>query len=127
MVAAEVGGPHAMNDRIEALLEELYEQGRAHDAGQQDRLARLRNVEPATAALLAVLVHAIQPPTILELGTSNGYSTIWLADAARAVAASVTSIDNDPIRTSQAGENLTAAGLADVVELRTEDAAVTLA
>jgi predicted O-methyltransferase YrrM len=62
----------------------------------------------------------------LELGTSNGYSTLWLGDAAEASGGRVVSIDNDAARTALARANVTDAGLAAVVELRTEDAGDTL-
>jgi predicted O-methyltransferase YrrM len=116
-----------MNDARRRFAQELYAAGRAHDQAREDRLERLRNLEPATAELLAVLVRATRARRILELGTSNGYSTIWLADAAQATDGRVTSVDLDPARTSLARENLHQAGLAAFVELRTEDAAKTLA
>lgn len=106
----------------------LYAVSRAHDAAQPDRLARFRNVEPETAELLGVLIRARGARRILELGTSNGYSTIWLADAAQATGGRVLSVDVEASRTGLARENLVEAGLfCDVAELRTEDAARTLA
>jgi predicted O-methyltransferase YrrM len=109
-----------------AFADELYAAGRDHDARHADRLARWRNVEPETAEMLAVLVRATKARTILEIGTSNGYSTIWLADAAQGAGARLTSLDVEPSRTALARENLARAGLADAAELRTEDAAAVL-
>lgn len=106
------------------LLEQLYRDSREHDAGQEDRLRRFRNVEPESAALLAVLIRATQARRLLEIGTSNGYSTIWLADAAQSTGGHVVSVEVDASRTALARENLARAGLG--AELRTEDAAVTL-
>jgi predicted O-methyltransferase YrrM len=125
-LASDVEGGE-MDQQLTAFVSELYAQGREHDARHEDRLERLRNVEPDTAALLAVLVRCVRPARILELGTSNGYSTVWLADAARAVGAALVSVDSDPERTALARETLRAAGLDDQAELRTEDAAETLA
>jgi predicted O-methyltransferase YrrM len=64
---------------------------------------------------------------VLEIGTSNGYSTIWLGDAAEAVGGSVVSIEIEPERTAQALDNLTQAGVSAYVDLRTQDAAEALA
>jgi predicted O-methyltransferase YrrM len=111
-----------MDDQLAGLLEELYTRGRQHDERQADRVDRLRNVEPETARLLALLIRALAPRRLLELGTSNGYSTLWLADAARAVGGSLTSVEIDPARTDQARENLRRASLEDVVDLRSDDA-----
>ncbi len=109
------------------LAEDLYAAGREHDQAHADRLERLRNVEPPTAELLGVLIRAAGARRILELGTSNGYSTIWLADAAEVTGGRVVSFDVDAARTELARANLSAAGLADRVELRGEDAADALA
>jgi predicted O-methyltransferase YrrM len=116
-----------MDKHLGAYLESLYRSGRDHDATRSDRLERLRNVEPDTAQLLALLVRALGAKRILELGTSNGYSTLWLADAARSVGGRVLSVDLDSARTAQAAEHLVQTKLDDYVELRSEDAAVTLA
>jgi predicted O-methyltransferase YrrM len=109
-----------------AFAHALYAAGREHDDTQPDRLARWRNVEPETAELLGVLIRTKRAQRVLEIGTSNGYSTIWLADAAAATGGTVLTVEVEPSRTALARENLARAGLADRVELRTEDAAQTL-
>jgi predicted O-methyltransferase YrrM len=110
-----------------AFLDELYAHGRSYDAARADRLERLRNVEPETAELLGVLVRALGARRVLEIGTSNGYSTIWLADAALAVGGAVVSLEIEAERTEQALANLTRAGLEGAAELRTADAGEALA
>jgi predicted O-methyltransferase YrrM len=110
-----------MRSERQLIAEEILAKSRAHDAAEPDRLRRFRNVEPETAALLALLIRYSKPRRILEIGTSNGYSTIWLADAAEAVGSSVTSVEIDPERRQMAGANLLRAGLE--AELLAEDAA----
>jgi len=110
-----------------AYAEELYAAGRAHDADEPDRLLRRRNVEPETAELLALLVRAKRARNVLEIGTSNGYSTIWLGDAVEATGGSVVSLEIDAARTAIAAGHLESVGLRTSVDLRTEDAATALA
>jgi len=116
-----------MEDPLRRFAARLYEQSRAHDQQRSDRLERFRNVEPLTAELLGVLIRAVGARGILELGTSNGYSTIWLADAARATGGRVVSLDVDSARTELARENLRGVALSEVVELRVGDAGDLLA
>jgi predicted O-methyltransferase YrrM len=108
-----------------AQADEVLAAMRDHDAHESDRRARYRNVAPQTAELLGVLVRATGARRILELGTSSGYSTIWLADAAQATGGRVTSVEIDPQRTRLARANLARCGLG--AELLTEDGARTLA
>jgi predicted O-methyltransferase YrrM len=115
-----------MDDRLRELLQRLHREGAQHDRGKADRVERLRNLEPDSAALLALLVRATAARRVLELGTSNGYSTLWLADAARSVGGRVVSVEVDAERSAIAARNLQQAGLRDLVELRTEDAAQAL-
>lgn len=115
-----------MDERLTSLLDDLHRHGVQHDADKADRLERLRNLEPDTAALLALLVRATGARRVLELGTSNGYSTVWLADAVAANGGGLTSVELDPQRTTQAAHNLERAGLRAVVDLRIQDAADTL-
>ena len=116
-----------MDEQLASLLEELYARGRAFDQNEPDRLKRWRNVEPDTARLMSVLIRVLTPSRILELGTSNGYSTIWLAEAARASGGLVTSVEIDPERSAAARANLVRAGLHRFVELHVQDAAEALA
>lgn len=115
-----------MDERLSALVDELHKHGVEHDSHQADRMDRLRNVEPDSAQLLSVLVRATGARTLLELGTSNGYSTVWLADAVRATGGQLTTVDIDAGRSSEAVANLERAGLRSHVELRVQDAAETL-
>jgi predicted O-methyltransferase YrrM len=115
-----------MDPTRQAFLDELYAHGRAHDEGLDDRLARFRNVEPETAELLGVLVRSLGAQRVLEIGTSNGYSTIWLGDAAEAVSGTVLSLEIEADRTEQARSNLEQAGVDQYVELRVQDAAEAL-
>jgi predicted O-methyltransferase YrrM len=116
-----------MDEQLREYLEDLHRRGHEHDAAKADRLERLRNVESDTAQLLALLVRALGARRLLELGTSNGYSTLWLADAARSIGGRVLSVDLDGVRTAQAAKHLAHTQLHEYVELRTEDAALTLA
>jgi predicted O-methyltransferase YrrM len=110
-----------------AIAAEVFAAGRDYDAGQSNRLERLRNVEPETAELLGVLVRAARARRVLEIGTSNGHSTLWLGDAAASVGGRVETLDIDPRRTRLAQANLERAGLAAVVDCRTAGAAQALA
>jgi predicted O-methyltransferase YrrM len=111
-----------VNAARDALAAEVLRASREHDARQADRVARYRNLEPETAALLGVLIRALGARRVLELGTSNGYSTLWLGDAVEATGGNVLTVEIDPARTAQARANLERAGLQDVVECRTQGA-----
>ena len=69
-----------------------------------------------------MLIRAQGARRVLELGTSNGYSTLWLGDAAEATGGHVLTVEIDPQRTAQARANLERAGLDAVVECRTQGA-----
>ena len=116
-----------MDEARRRFADELYAVSQEHDHAHADRLERFRSVEPPTAELLGVLIRATGARRVLELGTSNGYSTLWLADAVEATGGRVLSIDLDAARTELARANLTATGLSEFVELRSENAADALA
>jgi predicted O-methyltransferase YrrM len=115
-----------MRPERRAIAAEVFAAGRDYDTEQSNRLRRLRNVEPDTAELLGVLVRATRARRVLEIGTSNGHSTLWLADAAEAVGGRVETLDIDPRRTELACANLERAQLSAVVECRTIGAAQAL-
>jgi predicted O-methyltransferase YrrM len=79
-----------------------------------------------------LMCRALGASRIVEIGTSFGVSTIYLAAAARDNAAAtgrpalVISAEIDPVKAERARGNLEAARLAEVVELRVGDARETL-
>jgi predicted O-methyltransferase YrrM len=112
-----------MEAELRRLLDELYEEGQRNDAHEQDRSKKLLNLEPESAQLLSILVRSSRRLRLLEIGTSNGYSTIWLAWATRAVGGHIISIDREAHKQMLADVNLCRAGLRDVVDLVCGDAA----
>src|SRR6266567_3809819 len=111
-----------MDAELSHFLEELYEEGQSNDVHEQERRRKLLNLEPDTAHFLSILVRSGQRKHLLEIGTSNGYSTIWLAWAAQSTGGHVISIDREAEKQEQADTNLRRAGLRTLVELRRGDA-----
>lgn len=86
------------------------------------------SITPEVGKLLCVLVLARRPRTIVEFGSSLGFSTIHLAAAVRdAGAGRVITTEIEPSKAEAAQRNLVACGLDDVVEMRVGDALSTLA
>jgi predicted O-methyltransferase YrrM len=110
-----------MDDAVRRIADALYAEGVEHDAAEPDRLRRRRNLEPDAAALLGVVLRAMGACSVVEVGTSNGYSTLWLADAARATGGRVLSVDLDADGQATAAGTLRQAGLDEWVELRCAD------
>ena len=117
--------PSHRAQRIE-LLNRLWHEGRDFDATQSDRRDRRRNIEPESGEFLNILLRTLAPGRVLELGTSTGYSTIWLADALEPTGGELVTVENDPGRASEAAENLAAAQVATAVRQVVGDAGVFL-
>jgi predicted O-methyltransferase YrrM len=69
-----------------------------------------------------VLIKAMGARRILEIGTSNGYSTLWLADAAAHTGGAVTTVEMSPEKIAMARGNFDRAGLAGRITQREGDA-----
>ncbi|MDP9365250.1 MAG: class I SAM-dependent methyltransferase [Chloroflexota bacterium] len=109
------------------LLDELFAEGRALDQREPDHAKRRLNLEPETAALVAMLLRLGRRRRVLEIGTSNGYGTIWLAWAVDAGGGRVVSIDRATEKQAQADANLRRAGLRHIVDLVSGDATAVVA
>lgn len=107
-------------------VHQLYQQLQKHDAQQTDRLLRYRSIEPESAHLLGMLIRAQQAQKILEIGTSAGYSTLWLAEAAQSTAGRVTTIELDLERSLQARAYARQLQLDAYINFLTEDALIFL-
>ena len=107
--------------QVRAVLEELEAWGERNDRSEADRSRKMLNLERETAELIRALVVPRKARRILEIGTSNGYSAIWLA-ASISEEGRVISIDRNAGKTAMARANLDRAGLSERVELITGDA-----
>ncbi|HEX3736943.1 MAG TPA: class I SAM-dependent methyltransferase [Solirubrobacterales bacterium] len=114
-----------MDERRRQIAAELLADAQRHDASREDRLERFRCLEADSAQLLWILARAAGATELLELGTSIGHSTLWLADAAAANGGTLLSLDIDAGRSAAAASHLERAGL--VAELRVADAGEVLA
>lgn len=113
-------------DQIDALLLELERFGIDNDDTQHERGRRMLNITRDTGELLAVLVQARAARRILEIGTSNAYSTIWLARAASQIGGLVTTVELAPDKFAMAQTNLARAGLQGSVTQLLADATLVL-
>ena len=115
-----------MDATLTALLDELARFGDDNDARETEHTKRMLNITPDTGRLLSILVRSAGATRILEVGTSNAYSTIWLADAASETGGHVTTFESNPDKDPLARVNLGRAGLAERVEIRQGRATDTL-
>jgi predicted O-methyltransferase YrrM len=111
-----------MDHHLRELLQEIETHGRENDARTPERARMMLNLEPASAQLISILVRASGVTRAVEIGTSNAYSTIWLAWSLAPAGGRIVSIDRNPDKHALARENLRRADLLDRVELRTGDA-----
>ena len=88
---------------------------------------RLRAVRPEVGELLCTLALAIGARTIVEIGTSGGYSTLWLAAAVGRTGGRVVTHEIDPAKIARASVAFAEAGVTDVVDLRPGDGLAGLA
>ncbi len=119
-----------MDDRASAVLE-LYHQ-RMREEGERMRSGRMGGgdwrdqvllaVGPDAGRLINILARSLKAPHILELGTSYGYSGIWLADAARETGGRLTTMELQDYKSAYAKQMSAKAGLAEHVDFRVGDA-----
>jgi predicted O-methyltransferase YrrM len=120
-----------MDANIERLLSEYEaraaEEWRRADALGPQEFATIRDelllsVGRATGQLLNLLIRESNAKSILELGTSYGYSAVWLAEAARATGGRVVTTELAAGKSRHAREKLASVGLDSYVDFKVGDA-----
>lgn len=111
-----------LGQEFEARVNDLYELFKKHDATQTDRLQRYRNIEPDSALFLAMQIRIQKSQHVLEIGTSTGYSTLWLADALEVTQGELTTLELETERSSQAQQYAQEFGLAHRIKFWVGDA-----
>ncbi len=111
-----------MIDSLATLKTELEHFGEANDGSTDERPRRMLNITRDTGEFLSVLVRATLARRVLEIGTSNGYSTLWLAEAARAIGGAITTVESSEFKAGLAAANFARSGLASLITLVHDDA-----
>jgi predicted O-methyltransferase YrrM len=120
-----------MDDKVTAVLDAYHELIREQEKHpdqtpaadrHSERDHRLLAVGPQTGRLINILARSLKAPRILELGTSYGYSGIWLAEAARASGGRVISMELQDYKSAYARDMAAKAGLADTIDFKVGDA-----
>ena len=104
-----------MDESLLQLLTELEQFREKNDSSATDRSHRMLNITHDTGEFLAVLVRAAHAQRVLEIGTSNGYSTLWLASAAETVGGHVFTVEHSEFKIGLAAKNFAQSGLASVI------------
>lgn len=102
------------------------EDGRQRRAGLPPR-QRFRALHPHSAEFIFLLGLATRARRTVEVGTSAGYSTLWLARACAETGGSLVTLEKNPDIIDVANEHIESAGVADLVEIIEGDARDTLA
>ena len=110
--------PKAIEERMH-YLESLDKKDRLEE---KSPLQRLRQIPPETGKFIALLAATALEGTYLEIGTSAGYSTLWLALACKELGRKLVTFEVLEEKAQLAKETFKAAGVEEVIELITGDA-----
>lgn len=110
-----------------AVLDRLYREDDEQRRASLPSSSRTRNVSVETGRFLLLTARAMSAKTVLEIGSSNGVSTIWLALAMSATGGHVIGTEILPERVKEANANLAEAGLAEFGRVVLGDARETVA
>jgi predicted O-methyltransferase YrrM len=110
--------PKEIQDRMK-FLEELDVKHRTENAPRKERL---RQVPPETGRFLALLAAVAPDGQYIEIGTSGGYSALWISLGCRLVGRELITFELLEEKAKLAKETFLAAGVGDVVHLIQGDA-----
>lgn len=117
--------------KVQSVLSEYHERLKAETArmnslafeeGVRRRDEFLLPVGPDVGRFLNTLLRGAESKCILEIGTSYGYSTVWLAEAARKNGGRLITLEIDGKKAKYAKSQIEKAGLEAFVEFRVGDA-----
>jgi len=109
----------------EAMLARMRELERIDSIDRIDgtpRMKRLRQIQPEVGRFIAILAATAPRGRCIEIGTSAGYSTLWLALACRATGRKIATYEILPEKAELARRTFDAAGVWDAVEFVDGDA-----
>jgi len=115
-----------VDSKAAAVLRRLEAEDSRDRTDGTPRERRLRSVTPEVGQFLNLVAKIAGAQRLLEIGSSGGYSTLWLAEAARSAGGHVTALEIDPAKVGRARRNLAEAGVDQLVTIVEGDATDTL-
>ncbi|WP_251551254.1 O-methyltransferase [Neobacillus muris] len=106
-----------MDRELKNFLKELERFGIDNDNGLTDKSKRMRNVTSETGEFLSFMISLTKSKNILEIGTSNGYSTLWMADRIAENEGLVTTLEYSPYKADLAKVNFEKANMTKWINL----------
>lgn len=113
---------HNIPEPILACMRELEARDAADRTDGTPRMKRLRQIPPETGKFIALLAASAPPGSAIEIGTSAGYSALWLALAIRENGRKLITFEVLGEKAELARETFRMAGVEDCVELVIGDA-----
>jgi len=110
--------PDAIKERLQQ-LEQIDARDRTDGT---PRLKRLCQIPPETGKFIALLAATAPGGKYIEIGTSAGYSTLWLALACRATGRRITTFELLPEKVRLEQETVEVTNTSDVIEIVVGDA-----
>jgi caffeoyl-CoA O-methyltransferase len=107
----------AFEQRVQGVIAEL---------GTPENERQFSNVPSEDARILRLVVRLTKAQRAVEVGTSNGYSSLWLGLGLMETGGRLTTIEIDPERHRLAQANIEKAGLTDIITAVQGDAATVL-
>ncbi len=108
-------------ERVAARMRELEAIDERDRGDGTSHSQRLRQVPPETGRFLAILCAAAPPGHAIEVGTSAGYSALWLSLACASESRTLRTFEVDPAKVARARETFAAAGVDGTVDLIAAD------
>lgn len=113
---------HNISNAVQVRMNELEALDALDRRDGTPRLRRLRQIPPDTGRFIALFAASVPPGELIEIGTSAGYSTLWLSLACRELGRKLTTFEVLPEKATIARETFRAAQVEDVVQLMVGDA-----
>lgn len=113
---------HNISKEISNRMKYLEAMDREDRENGTPRLKRLRQIPPETGKFLALLASGCPNGNFIEIGTSAGYSTLWLILAAKEMGLTITTFEKLPEKIELAKETFRIAKVEQYVNLIESDA-----
>lgn len=113
---------HEIPGEVLAGMRELEQMDSVERRGATAHFDRLRQIPSGTGRFLALIAATAPEGEFIEIGTSGGYSALWISLACRALGRGLTTFEIAEAKVALATETFRKAGVDDIVSIVSGDA-----